>query len=100
MDVYAERFHHQDAADLTPQEKQHRAVFLTGAALATVLVKLGWSVAVRPGERVVVEHDGVELQPFDAMPALARGSMSAEHWLAMCDRAGIRELDLGAGLRR
>jgi hypothetical protein len=75
-------------------------MFLTGAALTTALVQRGWRVGVRPGESVVVGYDGVELQPFDVMPALASGSMSAEHWLAMCDRAGIRELDLGAGLHQ
>jgi hypothetical protein len=61
-------------------------------------VKLGWRVRVQPGERIVVKLDGVELLPFEALPALAAGSMSAAAWLALCDRAGIRELNLGVPL--
>ena len=94
MDVYAERFQHADAGALSPEEKQHRAVFLTGAALTTALVKLGWRVRVEPGERIVVEREGVELLPFDAIPAMASGSMGAEDWLALCNRAHILEVNL------
>jgi hypothetical protein len=98
LEVYAERFQHEADPDLTSEQKQHRAVFLTGAALTTALVKLGWRVRVQPGERIVVELDGVELLPFEALPALAVGSMSAAAWLALCDRTGIRELKLGVPL--
>ena len=101
MDVYAERFpQQQNAADPIPEEKRRWAMYLTGAALATVLVKRGWHVRVPLGESVVVAHDGVEVKPFEIMTALISGSMSAENWLATCDRAGIRELDLGAELLR
>jgi len=98
LEVYAERFQHEADPDLTSEQKQHRAVLLTGAALTTALVKLGWRVRVQPGERIVVELDGVELLPFEALPALAAGSMRAAAWLALCDRAGIRELNLGVAL--
>jgi len=98
LDTYAERFRDETSVGLTSEQKRHRAIFLTGAALTVALLKLGWCLRISPGETIIVEHDGMELLPFDAIPALASGSMSADEWFALCDRAGIRQLDLGASM--
>jgi len=75
-------------------EDKAKALFATAAAIAVALLHHGWQLPIRLGEAVRLECDGIELQPFDAVHALADGTMSSEMWRDLCETAGIADLEL------
>lgn len=75
-------------------EDKAKALFATAAALAIALVRRGWQMPIQLGEPVTLECNGVEVQPFDMVHALADGTMSIEAWRDLCERAGISDLEL------
>lgn len=77
-------------------ELRGHAGFVLGAALAVALLRRGWTLRAEPGDPVTLEQGGVVLSPFSLFGDLEEQRMTAEQWVALCARAGISDLDLGA----
>jgi Zn-dependent protease with chaperone function len=71
------------------------------AAVMLVLRRQGWTVRARPGEALLLEHDGLTWEPLPRLLEVARGAPVIAAWRAECERAGVAGVDLGsAGLTR
>jgi hypothetical protein len=75
-------------------ERREQAAATLGVALAVALSRNGWELRP-PGEDVVCERDGTLIKPFDIIPKLASGELTAEAWQEFSNGAGIADLDLG-----
>ena len=95
LDPFSERLRESDGADLAAEERRKHASATLGVALAVALSRNGWELHVSPGEDAVCERNGTRLKPFDMVPQLASGELTAEAWQDFCIGAGIADLDLG-----
>ena len=59
------------------------------------LSRNGWELHVFPGEDAVCKRNGTLIKPFDIVPKLASGELTAEAWQDFSVVAGIADLDLG-----
>jgi heat shock protein HtpX len=95
LDPFSDRLRESDGADLPSDERRERAATTLGVALAAALSRNGWELHVSPDEDVVCERNGTRLKPFDIVPKLASGELTAEAWQEFSIGAGIADLDLG-----
>ena len=59
------------------------------------LSRNGWELRVSPGEDAVCARNGTIIKPFDVVPQLASGELTAEVWQDLAIGAGFADLDLG-----
>jgi heat shock protein HtpX len=95
LDSFSERLRESDGAELTPEERRRQASTTLGVALAVALSRNGWELHVSPDEDVVCERNSTRLKPFDIVPKLASGELTAEAWQEFSVGVGIADLDLG-----
>jgi hypothetical protein len=76
------------------KEREYAAAGVLGAALALSLHGQGWSMSVLPGEEVILERQGVAVQPFAAVRQLADGQMKKEEWQKKCAEGGFADVAL------
>ena len=95
LDSWARRLHEFDGEDLAPEERYQQATATLGIALIVALSRHGWQLEVLPGDDVVCEYKGTSIKPFDIVPKLASGELTAEAWDELCVGTGIADLDLG-----
>jgi Zn-dependent protease with chaperone function len=81
----------------TDEDRKWRASGLLGSALTVALHRQGWAMRAMPGEDVLLEKNGLSLEPFAAVRKLADGTMKQEEWHALCAKAEIAEMPLGTG---
>lgn len=67
---------------------------VVGAALLLLLIAHGGQLHVIPGEEFFVRLEGHEVMPFTVLPALQRGTISAQAWDRQCTALGIAGADL------
>jgi hypothetical protein len=65
------------------------------AAMALLLVRQGWKPQASPGAPVLLERSDIQLQPFNLIPDLASGRVTADSWRQKCAELGILGMDLG-----
>jgi hypothetical protein len=92
---FSERLRESDGAHLAPEERHGQAAAILGVALAAALSRNGWEFHVLPGDDVVCERHGTLIKPFEIVPRLAAGELTAEAWQEFSIGAGIADLDLG-----
>lgn len=73
-------------------------VHTMATALVLALIDLGWTATTTPGEDIVLRRDGHELRPFNELPAVAEGVVSAEAWRASCAALGIADVPLAGAV--
>jgi heat shock protein HtpX len=95
LDSFSQRLRESDGADLAAEERRKQASATLGVALAVALSRNGWELHVFPGEDAVCERNGTLMKPFDMVPKLASGELTAEAWQDFSGVAGIADLDLG-----
>jgi hypothetical protein len=95
LDQVSERLRECDKADLAPEDGRNHASAILSIALAVALSLNGWELYVSPGEDAVCERNGTRLKPFDIVPQLASGEITADAWEDLSVEAGIADLDLG-----
>lgn len=71
------------------------AVQLFGSALAVALLDRGWEVKSGPGEPIGCWQGVEHVEPFEAWPRIAEGSLSRADWERLITRTGIAAIDLG-----
>jgi heat shock protein HtpX len=63
--------HHVASSSSSTEEPQTQKAdtlcTVLGAALALVLARRGWTIDATPGNHVTATHDGIVIQPFDAV---------------------------------
>jgi hypothetical protein len=72
------------------------ADWVVGTAVGLALVRAGYVVHSRPGERQTLVRGDDRVDVFALRERLARGPDEVEQWRALCERAGIATVDLGA----
>jgi heat shock protein HtpX len=82
----------------TDETIEREMAHVLGAAIAVVLHDRGFAVRALPGHAVTLERDDLSLSPFSALGDLVAGTLTADAWRALCGRAGIGSVDLGAAL--
>jgi hypothetical protein len=85
-------------ADITELKKEMEpavAIQAVGPALALAFISAGYSPTSSPGEDVLLCRGDASVNPFDVLPALMDGRLSAEEWLRIAEEAGITDVDLG-----
>lgn len=85
-------------AGVTNDQHRAEAGAAFGCALSLALLARGWRLTALPGEPVLLESGGVSIRPFAVAEDLSSAALSAEEWAALCESAGIAELDLGAAV--
>jgi heat shock protein HtpX len=95
LDPFSDRLRESDGADLPSEERREQAAGILGVALAVALSRNGWELHVTPGDDAVCERNGALIKPFDIVPKLALGEITAEAWREFSVGAGIADLDLG-----
>jgi heat shock protein HtpX len=95
LDAFSDHLRDSDGADLPSDERRVQAAAILGVALAVALSRNGWELHVSPGEDIVCECNGTRLKPFEIVPNLASGELTAEAWQEFSIGAGIADLDLG-----
>lgn len=65
-----------------------------GAALALAMVDAGWTMDTSPGQPFHLRKDGMDLLPFEVLPGLYDGTLTAAAWTERCAAAGIGALAL------
>jgi hypothetical protein len=95
LDPFSERLRESDGADLPAEERRKQASATLGVALAVALSRNGWQLYVFPGEDAVCARNGTLIKPFDIVPQLASGELTAEAWQDFSVVAEIADLDLG-----
>jgi heat shock protein HtpX len=95
LDPFSERLRECDGAELVAAERRKQASTILGVALAVALSRNGWELHVFPGKDAVCERNGTLIRPFEIVPKLASGELTAEAWLEFSCGAGIADLDLG-----
>jgi hypothetical protein len=95
LDPFSDRLRESDGADLPSEERREQAAGILGVALAVVLSRNGWELYISPGDDAVCERNGALIKPFDIVPKLALGEITAEAWREFSVGAGIADLDLG-----
>jgi hypothetical protein len=95
LDPFSERLRESDGAHLAAEGRRKQASATLGVALAVALSRNGWELHVFPGEDAVCERNGTLIKPFDIVPQLASGELTAEAWQDFSGGAGIADLDLG-----
>lgn len=83
----------QEAALTSPRRV---ASWSLGTAFAAALARAGYDVAATPGQPVRFSKDGMTLEPFTIVDALASGKLSPEDFSAGLQRAGLSGLSLVA----
>ena len=95
LDPFSERLRESDGADLAAEERRKHASATLGGALAVALSRNGWELHVSPGEDAVCKRNGTLIKPFDIVPKLASGEITAKAWQDFSVGAGIADLELG-----
>ncbi|HVR38327.1 MAG TPA: M48 family metalloprotease [Thermoanaerobaculia bacterium] len=70
-------------------ERTQVATALVGCALATRLFDAGWACDTAPGRPIVFANGEQRIDPFEVMPRLMRGELSADAWREQCRVAGL-----------
>jgi hypothetical protein len=90
--------HHVASSSSSTEEPQTQKAdtlcTVLGAALALVLARRGWTIDATPGNHVTATHDGIVIQPFDAVRRMSARELGWEEWQRTCDAAGIADIDL------
>lgn len=87
-------------ASVTKDIHRAEAAAVIGSALGLALLARGWSLTALPGDPVLLELGGVSIKPFAVADDLSSGALSIEEWTALCETAGIADVDLGAAAER
>jgi heat shock protein HtpX len=79
-----------------PNQEQHRfwVDFVLVCALASSLVRSGWSIEALPGCSVILYQNGDQVKPFEIMQEFDSGAKSSAQWKAECQQYGIMDLNL------
>jgi hypothetical protein len=93
----AEKLGFVDLGGASAEEIKYRAAMIFGSALCVMLVDRGWTPNVVPGAEVSFQRDGLAIRPFHVPYDIAEGRLLPSEWLALCEQAGIADVDLGAG---
>jgi heat shock protein HtpX len=86
----------EEAAAAPPETLARYGASQVAIALSHHLVRGGWRVRALPGEAVVFERAGAQLEPFTRIVDLAAGKAALPAWQRECAAAGIGLVDLGA----
>ncbi|MDA0799823.1 MAG: M48 family metallopeptidase [Chloroflexi bacterium] len=79
------------------EELEGIAAQVIGAAVALTLARNGWTVKTDVGKEIGLHKDGMVIEPWTILGELsAEGEESSAAWQALCEKAGITDLDLGA----
>lgn len=84
-----------DIPELRKEMEPVVAILAVGPALALAFVSAGYTPSSAPGEDVLLCRGDATMDPFDILPALMEGRMSAGEWLHIAEEAGIADIDLG-----
>ena len=83
------------SANLATDEQRGQALSVFGAALCLALAARQWTLHALPGEDVMLTNGALEIRPYHAFFDLAQERVSAAQWEALCQEAGIAQIDLG-----
>jgi hypothetical protein len=80
----------------SPEDQEAHARWLAGVALASALVRHGWSVRALPGEPITLSGPDGDFTPFGVTAELADRKADPGEWRERCHRLGIADLPLAA----
>lgn len=72
------------------------AVSALGAALAVLLIANGGRLDLKPGHAVSIDLRGHVVKPFEILPSLRSGALTAPAWNHQCVELGIAGMELGS----
>jgi len=75
-------------------EEKLSVVTAVSCALASALVRCGWSICASPGEPVRLLNGNDEIRPFQDVWAISRSVLLRRQWVERCHQAGIADLAL------
>lgn len=77
-----------------PEHLEAAANQALGAALASALQASGWSIHAGLGEPASATRNGSRILPFNILPELSTGALSADVWRQVCAQEQIADLTL------
>ena len=80
---------------LTPEQRTARALELFGMALALLIVRAGWKLSMKPGERYY-QCGEERLSVRELISGLASKKISKEQWVSRCQALKISGSPLAA----
>jgi heat shock protein HtpX len=80
---------------LDSQQRARRAGHLFAVGLSLALIDRGWRLVTEPGSFMLQGLNG-ELNAFEAIDKLSTGKLSADQWIAQCQKLGIADVTLRA----
>jgi Zn-dependent protease with chaperone function len=83
-------------ASLPDEHLEPAGAWLLAASCGHVLVRAGFAVLNRPGERLRLQRDAHTIEPFDLFRRVAERPEAAGEWRAQCESAGVAALRLDA----
>lgn len=86
-----------DLSHLSADERIRLSSSTIGCSLTLALSQSGWTLDVMPGDGVRLRREGQELEPFRMTDDLIAGKLDALEWRALCESAGIGDLQLVGG---
>lgn len=89
-----ETFAKKVAKDVPTEQRRNFGTWCLGALLGAALVQNGWRAVTGPGEPVLVERDGEQLDPLQLANDAVSGKLATPAWQELCERHGIAALPL------
>jgi len=86
-----------EGEDIAPEKELAVAARCLGEILADALVRAGWRIEARLGERIALQGPSGSLDPFRAVQLTLIGDLSSADWRRQCADLGLAGVTLGQG---